>query len=118
MKTCPSCGKTYEDQSMVFCLDDGARLERVGAVFDSNATWNLPPPGPTVASPRPTSPTAQSTLTSRPGQFQPQASADDARGESRRGALPCVLASVLVLGASGGLMALLMTPGSHSDTSS
>ena len=118
MKTCPSCGKTYEDQSMVFCLDDGARLERVGAAFDSNATWNLPPPGPTVASPRPTSPTAQSTLTSRPGQFQRQVSADGTRTESRRGALPWVFAIVLVLGASGVLMAWLMTRGGNSDTSS
>ncbi|HXM48863.1 MAG TPA: hypothetical protein VN956_13555, partial [Pyrinomonadaceae bacterium] len=117
MKTCPSCGKTYEDQSMVFCLDDGARLEPVGAAFDSNATWNLPPPGPTVASPRPTSPTAQSTLTSRPGQFQRQVSTDDTRTESRRGALPWVFAIVLVLGASGVLMAWLMTRGGDSDVS-
>jgi hypothetical protein len=94
---------------MVFCLDDGARLVREGAAFDSNATWNLPPPGPTVASPRPATPTAQSTITSRPEQFQRQVSADDTRGESRRGALPWVFAMVLVLGASGVLIAWLMT---------
>lgn len=99
---------------MVFCLDDGARLERDKAAFDSNATWNLPPPGPTVASPRPTAPPAQSTITSRPEQFQmatPQVSADATRGESRRGALPWVFAIVLVLGASGVLMAWLVTRG-------
>lgn len=120
MKTCPSCDRTYEDESMVFCLDDGARLVRAGAAFDSNATWNLPPPGPTVASPRPTSPTGQSTITSRPEQFQmtpPKVSADDTRGESRRSVLPWVFAIVLVLGASGVLMAWLMTRG-RGDTSS
>lgn len=112
MKICPSCRRNYEDESLVFCLDDGASLEREGAAFDSNATWNLPPPGPTVASPRPTSPIAQSTITSRPEQFQmprPQVSADGTRGESRRGALPWVFAIVLVLGASGVLIAWLVT---------
>lgn len=118
MKTCPSCRKTYEDESLVFCLDDGARLEREG--LDSNATWNLPPPGPTVASPRPTSPPAQSTITSRPEQFHrapAQVGADDNRGESRRSALPWVFAIVLVLGASGVLMAWLITRSGSGDLS-
>lgn len=109
MKTCPSCRKTYEDESMVFCLDDGARLVREG--FDSNATWNLPLPGPTVASPRSTSPPAQSTITSRPEQFQRRPSADDTPGDSRRSALPWVFAIVLVLGASGVLIAWFVTRG-------
>ena len=120
MKTCPSCRKTYKDESMVFCLDGGARLVREGAAFDSNATWNLPRPGPTVASPRPTPPTAQSTITSRPDQLQmtpPQVGADNTRGESRRGALPWVFAIVLVLGASGVLIAWLVTRGRGDDVS-
>lgn len=114
MKTCPSCRKTYADESLVFCLDDGARLEREGAAFDSNATWNLPTPGPTVASPRPSPPTAQSTITSRPEQFQmapPPVSPDGTRSESRRGAWPWVFAIVLVLGVSGILMVWLLTRG-------
>lgn len=117
MKTCPSCRRTYEDESLVFCLDDGARLVQEGP--DPNATWNLPLPGPTVASPRPTSPQAQSTITSRPEQFQraPQVRDDDARAESRRGTLPWVFAIVLVLGASGVLIAWLMTRGRPDDTS-
>ena len=120
MKTCPSCRKAYEDESLVFCLDDGTRLERAGAAFDSNATWNLPPPGPTVASPRQTSPGAQSTITARPEQFQmgpPQVRSDGARSESRRSALPWVLAIVLVLGASGVLIAWILTRGRADETS-
>jgi len=120
MKTCPSCRKTYEDESLVFCLDDGARLEQERGALDSNATWNLPTPAPTVASPRPTPPTAQSTITSRPEQFQmapPHVSADGARGEPRRSPLPWVFAIVLVLGASGVLIAWIMTRGSAGDTS-
>ncbi len=119
MKTCPACRKTYEDDSLVFCLDDGTRLVREGP--DANATWNLPVPGPTVASPRPTHPTAQSTMTSLPEQFQRapgHVGAGDARDESRRSALPWVFAIVLVLGASGVLMAWFMTRGRANDTSS
>jgi hypothetical protein len=118
MKTCPSCRKTYEDDSLVFCLDDGARLERAG--FDSDATWHLPLPGPTVASPRPTSPPVQSTITSQPEQFQkasPRSNAVDARGGSGRNALPWVFAMVLVLGASGVLIAWFMTRGGGGDLS-
>jgi len=109
MKTCPSCRRAYEDDSLVFCLDDGARLERERGAFDSNATLNLPPPGPTVAGPRPATPTAQSTLTSRPEQFQRPGGQGNGRDESRRGALPWVFAIVLVLAASGVLIAWLMT---------
>jgi len=101
----------------VFCLDDGARLEREKGASDPNATWNLPQPGPTVASPRPATPTAQSTLTSRPEQFQRQGVQGDGRTESRRSALPWVFAMVLVLGASGVLIAWFMTRGSDTEIS-
>ena len=26
MKACPTCNRTYEDDTLAFCLDDGARL--------------------------------------------------------------------------------------------
>jgi hypothetical protein len=115
MKTCPSCLKTYEDESLVFCLDDGARLVREGSV-DTNATWNMPAPGPTVASPRPTPPTAQSTISSGPPEFQ-MARPQSTRGESSRGVWPWVFAIVLVLGASGILITWIMMRGPAVDTS-
>jgi hypothetical protein len=118
MKTCPSCHKTYQDESMVFCLDDGTRLVREEAGHDANATWNLPPPGPTVASPRPTSPTAQSTLTSRPEPFQRAAPPDGhGRGESRSSALPWIFAIVVVLAVSGVIAAWLISRGGSGDVS-
>ena len=117
MKTCPSCRKTYADESLVFCLDDGMRLVREGAASDPNATWNIPPPGPTVASPRPATPTAQSTLASAPAPFHPgrHVNADNG-GESPRSALPWVFAIVLVIGASGVLIAWIITRGGADDT--
>jgi len=112
MKTCPACHKTYEDESLVFCLDDGARLERDRAALDPNATWNLPTPGPTVASPRPTPPTAQSTIASLPEQFRRQPrQVSTGASASRRSALPWIFAIVLVVGASGVLIAWIMTRG-------
>jgi hypothetical protein len=116
MKTCPSCRKSYEDESLVFCLDDGARLEREWTASDPNATWNLPTPGPTVASPRPATPTAQSTIASLPEQFQRAPHRVDTTG-SRRSILPWIFAIVLVLGASGVLIAWFMTRGDADKTS-
>lgn len=118
MKTCPACHKTYEDESLVFCLDDGSRLERDSAALDPNATWNLPLPGPTVASPRQTVPPAQSTITARPEQFQRSIDSDDPRSESRSRSLPWVFAIVLVLGASGVLIAWFMSRSGGGDLSS
>lgn len=118
MKTCPSCRRTYEDDSLVFCLDDGSRLARESAGYDANATWNLPPPGPTVASPRPTSPTAQSTLTSRPEPFRRVPPADSGgRGDSRSSALPWIFAIVVVVAVAGVLAAWLISRSGNSDLS-
>jgi len=119
MKTCPACRRTYEDESLVFCLDDGSRLVREGGAFDTNATWNLPPLGPTVASPRPTPPTAQSTIVAQPEPYRrtPGRGAAD-RDESPRSVLPWVFAIVLVLAGSGVLIAWLMTRGGGRDVSS
>jgi len=41
MKKCPLCNRTYEDESLNFCLQDGAALESVmdgATTFDSEAT--------------------------------------------------------------------------------
>src|SRR6476469_6860028 len=105
MKTCPACSKTYPDESLVFCLADGTRLVRERDARDADATWNLPPPGPTVASPRPTSPASPATLTSPREQFRQQFSRDDGQTMSRNSPLPWVFAIVLVVAASGVLIA-------------
>ena len=117
MKTCPSCRRNYADESLVFCLDDGTKLVRDGAAYDSDATWNLQTPASTVASPRPAPPTAQSTIRARPEQFQ-MPPPERSRRESRSSALPWVFAIVLVLGASGVLIAWFMTRGGAVATSS
>jgi len=64
MKRCPQCGKSYSDESLNFCLDDGARLaspisdhaaetiamgqpqmtapQNAGRQTDTPAAWNIP----------------------------------------------------------------------------
>lgn len=45
MKRCPTCQSTYTDESLAFCLQDGARLLPAGESTSSpsvNATWILP----------------------------------------------------------------------------
>ena len=38
MKHCPQCDRTYDDDSLRFCLEDGALLERGAPTLDPNAT--------------------------------------------------------------------------------
>src|SRR5688500_5954205 len=41
MKKCPQCKRTYADETLAFCLADGALLS---APYDPNATLVLPTP--------------------------------------------------------------------------
>jgi PAN domain len=118
MKTCPSCSRKYEDDTMMFCLQDGAGL--ISDSRNDQATWHLPQP-PVTEPPRaatipPTAVSPPATITARPDQFRPapqqfQQSQNYAEAPSRRSALPWVLAIVLVLGVSGVLIAWIMTRG-------
>ncbi|HYY57696.1 MAG TPA: hypothetical protein VE842_10220, partial [Pyrinomonadaceae bacterium] len=52
MKRCPTCSRTYTDDALSFCLDDGAPLLSVGgdapSSFDPNATIAYPTPRDTT----------------------------------------------------------------------
>ena len=113
MKICPTCRKTYEDASIVFCLDDGASLQEIQNP-DPEATWRLPQsafPSPTVPSPRPTVP-VQPTITARPEQFQAaKPYAVDEWERSRKSALPWVFAIVVVVAVSGVMIAWFLSRG-------
>lgn len=45
MKRCPDCGRNYPDETLSFCLDDGATLvyESGGREADKTAILDLPP---------------------------------------------------------------------------
>ena len=49
MKRCPTCNRTYSDDTQRFCLDDGATLiEEHASSFDPQATLVIPNAPPTV----------------------------------------------------------------------
>jgi hypothetical protein len=118
MKTCPSCNRRYEDETMMFCLQDGSRL--IPDQKDDQATWHLPQAPVTeptrAATVPPTTASPQPTITVRPEQFQAKprqtaASQTYTEERSRPSALPWILAIIFVLGASGVLIAWIVTRG-------
>lgn len=52
MKICPKCSKTYSDETLNFCLDDGSVLHQAPA----NSASDEPPPTVLMGSPQPTTP--------------------------------------------------------------
>jgi ketosteroid isomerase-like protein len=57
MKRCPTCQRTYTDDSLSFCLQDGSLLlsdASASGSFDPNATLHLPAEKPGRAEPPPT----------------------------------------------------------------
>ena len=116
MKTCPTCSRKYEDETMQFCLDDGSRLV---SGEDPQATWHLPQP-PIVEARRnpvpPTAPSPPATITARPEHFQalprnPEQSQSYPEDRPRSSALPWILGIVVILGISGVLIAWIVTRG-------
>src|SRR6266478_1543503 len=69
MKRCPKCNRKYKDDTLKFCLEDGATLS-VAAHADPPATEIIPRGGPTLK------PAANPTIPSYPnaGDFRPSQS--------------------------------------------
>src|SRR5712671_4305269 len=67
MKLCPKCKRKYEDETLKFCLEDGAALSVAGRDPDPPATEFMPRVQPTLKS------SAGSTIPSYPnaGDFRP-----------------------------------------------
>src|SRR5258708_5026840 len=70
MKRCPKCNRKYEDDTLKFCLEDGATLSAAARDSDPPATEILPRAQPTIKS------SAGSTIPSYPnaGDFRPSQS--------------------------------------------
>ena len=48
MRICPKCGKTYDDESLNFCLDDGSVLNQTGSRSNLPETVLISQPRPTA----------------------------------------------------------------------
>ena len=120
MKSCPTCQRVYEDETIHFCLEDGTPLVTTSAsssdpgatliipaarVTDQAATEVLtektvPPTQPALAAPR-----------------QPDAPMHAAPSERKRNALPWILGAAVVLGLSAIAVAWIVTRNSESNSS-
>jgi hypothetical protein len=107
MKSCPTCKRTYPDDTLAFCLEDGSVLS---APYDSEQTLRIPAPRvtdppPTQMAPR-ASHEAQSTIHAPAPNFPPvhqsnqQTTGDDS---SKSSLVPWILISgaILIVGIFG-----------------
>jgi hypothetical protein len=90
MKSCPTCNRTYTDESLSYCLDDGSFLT---APYEPEATQRLPLP-------RNTNPTKTEITFSPPPAVQQQKRSDSS-------AFKYIVIALLALIAGGGIMAWL-----------
>lgn len=113
MKTCPSCRRTYQDDSMRFCLDDGTSLvQAADRSVDPQATLIMPDlrptdPGLTAAGPTIQDRTPATAISQKPYPEPTQSSPQP----GRRSALPWILVAAVVLGISGIVIALIIVLG-------
>ena len=113
MKRCPNCNRTYTDNSLNFCLEDGTPLAADAPPVDPNATIRYPAardtsepppteiyrPEPAIVSPRPATPTPPPPRPAPPPQWTPGPAAAPPRKKSN--AIWWILgglAAVLVIG--------------------
>jgi len=121
MKTCPVCQRPYADETMMFCLADGAQLVNVSRRLDLDATWRLTPPktepAPTVAAPQPERATPQSTIRYQPELQGVQPNTLTSAPIKNRSVIPWIFGMVVVLAGSGIVIALILTriPSSQSE---
>lgn len=117
MKQCPTCHRTYTDDTLVYCLDDGSVLD---AAYDPQATQIIAPPRrtdpmPTAVFLPPTQPAQQHHQPPVPfAPVQPQPA-------PRQGVNPAVvyvLVALLALLVGGGVVALILRPAARDETTS
>jgi hypothetical protein len=124
MKRCPNCNRTYTDEALNFCLEDGTPLQAdASAPLQTNETLRYPParstnpPPPDVyQSPQPGQTPPQGN---RAPYFQPQYSPMPAAQPRRSGAVWWVLGGLAVVVVLGiGIIVVLLAVASMSSQSS
>jgi hypothetical protein len=111
MKQCPTCQRTYADDTLVYCLDDGSVL---AAVYDPQATQIIAPPRHT--DPMPTAVFLPPSVA--PPQERTAAAAQTVVRQGVNPAVVYVLVALLALVVGGGIVALLLRPAAREETSS
>ncbi len=101
MKRCPNCNRTYTDDALSFCLDDGSPL--VNADADPNATLLYPPPRDTAPQQQPSPPPSYNMQAPPPPQNQYGAPPPPSWGPTpppapprKKSALPWIIGGLVV----------------------
>ena len=125
MKTCSVCQRPYSDDTMIYCLADGSKLVNVSRRLDLDATWRRTPEkaeplhtqvAPTVPT-RPTDETTpQSAVQYRLELQGVQPDVVNSVPHRGRSVLPWIFAMVVVLTASGILVAVILTRSRNSQS--
>jgi ketosteroid isomerase-like protein len=105
MKQCPTCNRTYADETLTYCLADGSLLS---APYDPEATQRIPPPRTTNQPPTDV--------------FHSNHAHSEQMRRAGNPALPYIIVALLALIVGGGVVALLKskdkdTPLAQSSTS-
>ncbi|HKQ51502.1 MAG TPA: TonB family protein [Pyrinomonadaceae bacterium] len=110
MKRCPACDRTYEDDALSFCLEDGTVLLRAeGSAYDPPATIKVP--AARVTSDAPTEVMSDDQPARRAGRKS------EAPAPARKSsAAPWILGAAVVLGLSAIAVALIMTRGNGANS--
>ncbi|HYJ47163.1 MAG TPA: energy transducer TonB, partial [Pyrinomonadaceae bacterium] len=110
MKRCPTCDRVYEDNSMIFCLEDGATLVSDSA-YDAGATVKIPAgrltnQAPTEVLKEEAVPPTQPAMPPTQRYVAPPQVAPSGQ---KRSALPWILGAALILGLSAIAVAWILT---------
>ncbi|HEY2867012.1 MAG TPA: hypothetical protein VGJ02_07965 [Pyrinomonadaceae bacterium] len=114
MKICPRCQRTYTDDNLNFCLDDGVVLQQAGGAAEPPATvfMNQPPPtNPQVA--QLSQPVVQPAWNTAP---QPQFGAPVKKKSSKAWIWAVLILGAVVILCGGGLVGLFVYIASQSST--
>lgn len=115
MKICSRCQKTYADDNLNFCLEDGSVLSPMPSRPDQMAeTMFVPPPRPTQPQPQmPSMPSGQAGWNAPPQQYSMQ---QQPRKSSKTWVWVLLILGVLVLLCGGGFVGFLFYVGSQVET--
>jgi TonB family protein len=126
MKLCPTCRRTYADDALRFCLEDGTPLVGAGeSAEDPGATIKIPAPRVTSDAPTevmsdeqiaPTRAAAPKKTAPTPARkYEPVGG--DVPAARKSSAAPWILGAAVVLGLSAIAVAVIMTRGGGTDDS-
>jgi len=116
MKICPRCQKTYADDNLNFCFEDGSTLQMAPAeVLPDTIVMNEPARTEATQPMLPRQPPSQSAWQQQQSSPQPVSVQPPAKGSSKTWLWVVGIIGVLILLCGGGFVGLIFWAASHAD---